>query len=311
MSRQILLFMALAAALFMLTGFILNRQLRRDTMLAARVREVQRIVGIEAVIAPGGESQSILLRLIAGMGEAIAGAGLLSASGMQDLEGRLRATGFRGRNVLALFIGGKLLLLAGCPLLAWMAVSRSGWAPSLRIGVIAMTGIVGLLAPDYLVRSMHKRHLKAVERGLPDALDMLVICSEAGLGLEPAIERVGREIDRAHPAAADELLNVAREMRVNADRRSALINMGARTGLVSLRRLGVTLVQTLQYGTPLSQALRTLSVEMRQEALTRFEARAGRLPTLLTVPMIIFILPCVFLIVGGPAVVHIRQLLLH
>ena len=221
------------------------------------------------------------------------------------------ATGFRGRNVLALFIGGKLLLLAGCPLLAWMAVSRSGWAPSLRIGVIAMAGIVGLLAPDYLVRSMHKRHLKAVERGLPDALDMLVICSEAGLGLEPAIERVGREIARAHPEAADELLNVAREMRVNADRRAALINMGTRTGLVSLRRLGVTLVQTLQYGTPLSQALRTLSVEMRQEALTRFEARAGRLPTLLTVPMIIFILPCVFLIVGGPAVVHIRQLLLH
>ena len=203
----------------MLAGFILNRQLRRDTMLATRVRDVQRIVGIEAVIAPTGESQSILLRLIAGMGEAITGAGLLSASGLQDLERRLMATGFRGRNVLALFIGGKLLLLAGCPLLAWMAVSRSGWAPSLRIGVIAMAGIVGLLVPDYVVRSMHKRHLKAVERGLPDALDMLVICSEAGLGLEPAIERVGREIDRAHPAAADELLNVAREMRVNADRR--------------------------------------------------------------------------------------------
>ena len=76
-----------------------------------------------------------------------------------------------------------------------------------------------------------------------------------------------------------------------------------------LRRLGVTLVQTLQYGTPLSQALRTLSAEMRQEALTRFEARAGRLPALLTVPMIVFILPCVFLIVGGPAIVHILQLM--
>ena len=107
------------------------------------------------------------------------------------------------------------------------------------------------------------------------------------------------------------MLNVAREMRVNADRRVALLNMSARTGLVCLRRLGVTLVQTLEYGTPLSQALRTLSAEMRQEALTRFETRAGRLPVLMTVPMIVFILPCVFLIVGGPAIVRVMQLMLH
>jgi tight adherence protein C len=165
------------------------------------------------------------------------------------------------------------------------------------------------LLPDHVVRTLHKRHLKSVERGLPDALDMLVICSEAGLGLEPAIERVGREIGHAHQDVAEELLNVAREMRVNADRRAALMNMGKRTGLASLRRLGVTLVQTLQYGTPLSQALRTLSSEMRQEALTRFEARASRLPTLLTVPMIVFILPCLFLIVGGPAIIRVIQLM--
>ncbi len=136
---------------------------------------------------------------------------------------------------------------------------------------------------------------------------MMVICTEAGLGLEPAIDRVGREIAAAHADVAEELLNAAREMRVNADRRLALMNMAARAQLPSLRRLSVTLVQTLQYGTPLSQALRALSTEMRQEALTRFEARAGRLPTLLTVPMIVFILPCVFMIVGGPAIVHVMQ----
>jgi tight adherence protein C len=174
-----------------------------------------------------------------------------------------------------------------------------------------VAGLVGLLLPDYAVRTLHKRHLAAVERGLPDALDMLVICTEAGLGLEPAIDRVGREIGYAHPDVAEELVNVAREMRVNADRRAALMNMSKRTGLASLRRLGITLVQTLQFGTPLSHALRTLSAEMRQEALTRFEARAGRLPTLLTVPMIVFILPCVFLIVAGPAVVHVMQAMLQ
>jgi tight adherence protein C len=311
MTRQALMLMALATGIFVIAGFILNNRLRNDTLLALRVRDVQRTVGIDAVIAPVDGSRSKLLRLIAGVGDVITGTGLLSVSALQDLEKRLLAAGFRGRNVLALFVGGKLLLLAGCPLLAWVAVSRSELLPSLRLALIATAGVVGLLAPDYLVRQLHKRHLQAVERGLPDALDMLVICSEAGLGLEPAIERVGREIMGVNPAVADELLNTAREMRVNADRRAALTNMGERTRLLSLRRLGVTLVQTLQYGTPLSQALRTLSAEMRQEALTRFEARAGRLPTLLTVPMIVFILPCVFLIVGGPAVVHIQQLLFH
>ena len=96
-------------------------------------------------------------------------------------------------------------------------------------------------------------------------------------------------------------------LEINADRRAALIGLGQRTGLENLRRLGGTLVQTMQYGTPLSQALRTLSAEMRQELLIRFEERAARLPVLLTLPMILFILPCVFLVVGGPAIVQVAR----
>ena len=307
MNRQMLFLMALAVAMFIIAGVILNRQLRRDAVLTARVRGVQRAVGIEVVVAPTDASQSGVLRLVARVGDAITRGGLLSASTLEDLELRLSTAGIRGRSALTAFIGAKLLALAGLPLLTWIVVA--GWSSSMRIAAIAVAGLVGMLLPDYVVRTLHKRHLKAVERGLPDALDMLVICSEAGLGLEPAIERVGREIGHAHENVAEELLNTAREMRVNADRRAALMNMGTRTGLASLRRLGVTLVQTLQYGTPLSQALRTLSAEMRQEALTRFETRAGRLPALLTVPMIVFILPCVFLIVGGPAIVHVMQVM--
>jgi tight adherence protein C len=309
MTRQVLLLMAMIFALFIIAGTALNRRLHHDAVLAARVRGVQRSVGIETVIAPAGTSQTRLLSLVAGVGEAITRAGLLSASTLEELQARLSTAGLRGRNALAAFVGAKLLALGGLPPLCWIAVSRTAWSPTVRFAAIAGAGVAGLLLPDYVVRTLHKRHLKAVEQGLPDALDMLVICSEAGLGLEPAIERVGREIGHAHQDVADELLNVAREMRVNADRHAALMNMGTRTGLASLQRLGVTLVQTLQYGTPLSQALQTLSAEMRQEALTRFEARAGRLPSLLTVPMIVFILPCVFLIVGGPAVVHIMQLM--
>ncbi len=311
MNRAVLVLLVLMAMTFVIAGVVLNRRLRRDAILAARMHGVQRSVGIETVVAPAAEAQPILLRPIAAFGELITKAGLLSANSLEDLQTRLSTAGFRGRNVLALFVGAKLLLLVVLPLLGWLVVQHASLPTTMRLSVIAICGVAGLLGPDLIVRQMHGRHLVEVERGLPDALDMLVICSEAGLGLEPAIDRVGREIVHAHRAVADELLNTARELRVNADRRAALMNMGARTGLASLRRLGVTLVQTLQYGTPLSQALRTLSQEMRQEALTRFEARAGRLPALLTVPMIVFILPCVFLIVGGPAVVHVLQVLMQ
>jgi tight adherence protein C len=90
-------------------------------------------------------------------------------------------------------------------------------------------------------------------------------------------------------------------MRIGADRRTALLALGERTGLDVMRRLAGTLIQTLQFGTPLSQALRVLAAEMRQDNLTKFEERAARLPVFLTIPMIVFILPCVFIIVGGPA----------
>jgi tight adherence protein C len=307
MNRQALLLMGMIAAVFVIAGMVLNRRLRRDAVLTTRVRAVQRTVGIEAVLAPSDATQPRWLRLATRVGETITRGGLLSANMLDDLELRLNSAGFRGRNMLAPFIGAKLLSLVGLPLLAWLAVGRVGWPFAVRLLVIAGAGLVGLLFPDYIVRMLYRRHLAAVERGLPDALDMMVICTEAGLGLEPAIDRVGREVGAAHPDVAEELLNTAREMRVNADRRATLMNMAARAGLPSLRRLAVTLIQTLQYGTPLSQALRALSSEMRQEALTRFEARAGRLPALLTVPMILFILPCVFMVVGGPAIVHLMQ----
>jgi tight adherence protein C len=144
-----------------------------------------------------------------------------------------------------------------------------------------------------------------LEQGLPDALDMMVICAQAGLGLGPTIIRVGTELAPARPEIAHEFLLTANDLQIMSDSRVALNNLGTRTGLDSMKRLVTTLTQTMVYGTPLTEALRMLSVEMRQETLTRFEARAARLPVLLTLPTVVFILPCVFLIVGGPAVIQV------
>jgi hypothetical protein len=125
MNRQMLFLMALAVVMFIVAGVILNRQLRRDAVLTARVRGVQRAVGIEAVVAPTDASQSGVLRLVAGVGDAITRGGLLSASTLEDLELRLSTAGIRGRSALTAFIGAKLLALVGLPLLTWIVVA--GW----------------------------------------------------------------------------------------------------------------------------------------------------------------------------------------
>ena len=119
--------------------------------------------------------------------------------------------------------------------------------------------------------------------------------------------RVSDEMKFSYRDLSIEFALTANELNMMSDTRVALHNLGLRTGIESFRRLAMTLIQTIQYGTPLTDALRTLSAEMRQEALTAFEESAARLPTMLTLPLIIFILPCVFLIAGGPAVIQVMH----
>jgi len=274
--------------------FLLRRQEQRGERLLS--------VGAGRTGARDDERpDGFMVRFIASVGYALSRSGLLSTSTMEQLQQTLLAAGLRGPNGVAIFVGGKLLLLLLVPLLLWL------WLDSLRVSasvlrIVCVAGaIIGLLLPDFIVRSSRLRYLKRLEVELPDALDMMVICSEAGLGLEAAIDRVALEVAHAHPTIAGELRLTSQELQYTSDRRFALQNLGQRTGLDTLKRLGGTLVQSMQYGTPLSQALRTLAAEMRGEMLIRFEARAARLPVLLTLPMIIFILPTVFLIVGAPA----------
>ncbi len=275
-------------------------------------RRIAAVCGGAGMAAPGVlQGERGLLAAVAGLGTLMSRSGLLPASTLIELENTLVSAGMRQFRALALFIGGKLLLLLLLPLLAYLLLHGMAVSPMLRLLGIGGAGIIGLLLPDFIIRRIRARYLKAVGLGLPDALDMLVICSEAGLGLEMALERVASEIELAHPAVAAELKVTSAELRILADRRTALTNMGTRTGLNTLKRLGATLIQTMRYGTPLSQALRTLAAEMRFEMLMRFEAQAARLPVLLTVPMILFILPCIFIVVGGPAGLTVVRTLIH
>jgi tight adherence protein C len=293
--------------LLLVGGLMLLAQLRHDERLRLRIEEVQLraelATGPDVVVAGLGG----FLRVIAGIGEIIAHSGLLSSRTLTDLQVTLNMAGLRGKFAVRLFVGGKILLLLGLPGLTYLLMLQLHWWPSPWLAMVVGSGIIGLLAPDFIVRRRRGAYLRALDLGLPDALDMLVICSEAGLGLEAAFERVSNEIIHGHAVMGQEMRITLQEMRINSDRRAALLGLGRRTGLESLQRLGGTLVQTMQYGTPLSQTLRTLSLELRHETLLRFEGKAARLPVMLTVPMILFILPCVFLVVGGPAIVQVFQ----
>jgi tight adherence protein C len=127
----------------------------------------------------------------------------------------------------------------------------------------------------------------------------MVVCAEAGLGLGSTVERVAQEMKKSNRPIAVEFSLFTHEMRIMPDRRIALANLAERTGQPNLKRLAGTLSQTLKYGTPLAQGLRTLAAEMRNERMIQFEERAGKLPALLVMPMMMFILPCLFIILMG------------
>lgn len=244
---------------------------------------------------------------VAKLGSALARSGLLPAATRAEFEQTLSQAGWRGGRGLGLFIGSKLLGTVILPLLIWLGLHGKASAMSFWCAM-GVAFAVGLLGPDFVVKQMRKAHLKNVERGLPDALDMMVICAQAGLALENAIERVAIEFAAANKSVSEELAVCASELRIGADRRQALTALGDRTGLDTMKRFAATLIQTMQFGTPLTHALRVLASEMRTDMLTKYEEKAARLPVMLTLPMIIFILPCVFIVVGGPAGVRISRM---
>ena len=146
--------------------------------------------------------------------------------------------------------------------------------------------VVAMMLPNWVIALIRRPYQQALRRGIPDALDLLVVCAEAGLGLESAVERVAQEMRQSNRPVGVEFSLLTHEMRILPDRRIALTNLAERTGQPALKRLAGTIAQTLKYGTPLSQGLRTLAAEMRNERMIQFEERAGKLPALLVMPMI-------------------------
>ena len=145
---------------------------------------------------------------------------------------------------------------------------------------------------------------------MPDALDLLVICAEAGLTVDAAFNRVARELGKAYPELGDEFALTSIELGFLTDRRMAFENLANRINLDAIRGVVTTMIQTEKYGTPLASALRVLSAEFRNERMMRAEEKAARLPAIMTIPLILFILPVLFIVILGPAACDIKDALM-
>ncbi|MGI8611682.1 MAG: type II secretion system F family protein [Sphingomicrobium sp.] len=185
------------------------------------------------------------------------------------------------------------------------------WSWWRRYATVAATLVGAYKAPDIWLKNKVTKRSHAVRKGLPDALDLLVICAEAGLTVDAAFARVAKELGKAYPELGDEFGLTAIELGFLNERRNAFENLANRVDLEAVRGVVTTMIQTEKYGTPLASALRVLSAEFRNERMMRAEEKAARLPAIMTIPLILFILPTLFIVILGPAACSISDNLLN
>ncbi|MEA2757138.1 MAG: tight adherence protein [Aliidongia sp.] len=299
-----ILFLILAA-LGIFAGFIgldiANRRERLRMRIAAVSGEAR---GASVRTAPGA---AIAVRLQT-LGRSLLASPLLGTAEREKLAGKLANGGLRDPNALSIFVGVKFGLTVTLPILVWLGLTYIGMWPGTFLGQLPLilgTTWAGWRIPDMWIDRRINEWRLVLADSLPDALDLMVICTDAGLGMEQALDRVAHDLANSRPVLAAELHLTLAEMRVLPQIRDALTNLAARTQSRPIQLLVGTLVQTLQYGTPLGQSLRTLSAEMHIHRFLQYEANAAKLPVMLTLPMVIFILPTMFLVIGGPAVLKV------
>jgi tight adherence protein C len=234
----------------------------------------------------------------------------LTAAEHRQLIRSLSRFGVPAEAALSYFKAARVLVplalaMAALPLTMGL-LSKS---PVAALLVLAVPGAIGYMLPIILLRRTMRRHCRAVAAGLSDALELLAVCIEAGLSLENGLQRVSSELKRSLPELADELALTWAEINILPDRDQALTNLAERVDMPSVRTVVSTLSQTLRYGTPLTRSLRVVAADVRSDQLTRMEEKANRLPALMTIPVMLFIMPTIFLIIGGPAALKLMDIM--
>lgn len=233
---------------------------------------------------------------------------LLKSRTAGSVAERLSRAGWRSKDALIIFMFMKLCMpfVVGAVAFLFIGGLDTFKLPPMAQNLLPLAFVLtGFYVPEVFVKNAISKREKLLQNGLPDALDLLVICAEAGLSLDAALTRVSREMAQSIPEIAEEFGLTAVELGFLPERRGALDNLMKRCHLPSVRGVVNTLQQTERYGTPLAHALRVLSAEYRDERMMKAEEKAAKLPAVLTVPMIIFILPTLMIVLIGPGILRV------
>jgi tight adherence protein C len=273
---------------------------RRIKMIAA-----QRSALRSTVVGPRRRKQR--LPTLGMMRQVVDRLNLLKSGQAERISQKLMRAGWRSKDAIIRYLFMKLFLpLVFGVIVVFMlyGLNVSDLSPQIKLGASLGGVIFGAYLPDLVVKNMTQKRQEIIRKALPDALDLMVICAEAGLSLDATLSRVSQEMELACPELADELGLTGLELGFLPDRRKALQNLSMRIDLPVVRGVVNTLIQAEKYGTPLAQSLRIMSGESRNERMMKAEEKAARLPALLTVPMIIFTLPPLFVVLIGRAILN-------
>ncbi|MDD3797868.1 MAG: type II secretion system F family protein [Novosphingobium sp.] len=245
------------------------------------------------------------------MRHALQGLKVLQDAELKKIQQKLAQAGIRNKEWAVAVIFARLILPITFGVIALFLFYASNmfpdWGGIKRFFGFAAMVVGSYKAPDIYIQNLISKRSDAIRKGLPDALDLLVICAEAGLTVDAAFNRVAKELGRAYPELGDEFALTAIELSFLTERKMAFDNFAYRVNLDAVKGVVTTMIQTERYGTPLASALRVLSAEFRNERMMRAEEKAARLPAIMTVPLILFILPTLFVVILGPAACSIAD----
>jgi len=231
--------------------------------------------------------------------------------GEDEIKATLMQAGYRGQGPQVTFLFFRMVapiamfVFAALYLFVLVPINQT---PMMKIGMCIAAAYLGIKLPQLFLRNVITRRQQSIRRAFPDALDLLLICVESGMSIDAAFKRVSQEIGSQSVPLAEELTLTTAELSYLQDRRMAFENLATRTGIDGVKAVSTALIQAERYGTPLAQALRVLAQEIRDQRMSEAEKKAAALPPKLTVPMILFFLPVLFIVIMGPAAIRVMEI---
>ena len=232
----------------------------------------------------------------------------------EDTRDKLARAGYRGQGPIVTFMFFRFVMpivVLVMALVYLFGISHVEWGSFMKINASVGIALLGFYLPDLFLNNTIARRQQSIMRAFPDALDLLLICVESGMAVESSFQRVASEIGSQSPELAEELGLTTAELSYLPDRRMAFENLAKRCGHVGVKSVATALNQAERYGTPMGQALRVAAQENREMRMVEAEKKAASLPAKLTVPMILFFLPCLFVVILGPAIMKIMHMTHH